>query len=85
MGSFPADLSYCLPLLIGFSRFKLDHGRRLSAMRGVAPQVVVEGDPAPDTSAGRRPGFLSVRSDAFVFQESPQARHVEGIPAIGPK
>jgi len=32
LDSFPADLSYCLRLLIGFDAVEVDHGGRLSAM-----------------------------------------------------
>jgi hypothetical protein len=49
---FPADLSYCLHLLIGLGCVEVDHGGRLTAMGGVGPQMVLEGDPAPDTGFG---------------------------------
>jgi len=48
LDSFPAKLSYRLHLLIGFDAVEVDHGGRLSAMGGVGPLVVAEGDPAPD-------------------------------------
>jgi hypothetical protein len=50
LDKFPVDLSHCLHLLIGFDVIEVDHGGRLSAMGGVGPQVIVEGDPAPDAS-----------------------------------
>jgi hypothetical protein len=65
---FLADLSYCLHLLIGFDCLEVDHGGRLSAMGGVRPLVVVEGDPAPDTCLDLRSGFSSVQIDAFILQ-----------------
>src|SRR5699024_6670706 len=40
---FPARLSYCLRLLIGFNAVDVGHGRRLSAMGGMRPLVIVEG------------------------------------------
>jgi hypothetical protein len=43
---FPAELSYCLHLLIGLGCVKVDYGGRLTAMGGMGPLVVVEGDPA---------------------------------------
>jgi len=49
---FPADLSYCLHLLIGLGCVEVDHGGRLTAMGGVGPLVVVKGDPASDASSG---------------------------------
>ena len=55
MDRFPADLSYCLHLLIGFDGVEVDHGGRLPAMGGVRPLEVVEGDPGPDASLGLRP------------------------------
>jgi hypothetical protein len=48
MDSFLGDLSYCLHLLIGLGGVEVDHGGRLTAMDGVRPQVVVEGNPASD-------------------------------------
>jgi len=46
------DLSYCLHLLIGLGCVEVDHGGRLSAMGGVWPLVVVEGDPTSDAGLG---------------------------------
>jgi hypothetical protein len=43
---FPGELSYSLHLLIGFDFVEVDHGRRLPAMGGVGPQVVVGKRPA---------------------------------------
>jgi hypothetical protein len=48
LDKFPADLSYCLHLLIGFNVVKVYHGRQLTAMGGVGPLMVVESDPSPD-------------------------------------
>ena len=45
LDSFRDDLSYSLPLLDGFDLVEVDHGGRLSAMGGVRPLVIVEGDP----------------------------------------
>jgi hypothetical protein len=41
LDSFRDDLSYSLPLLVGFDLVEVDHGGRLSAMGGVGPLVVV--------------------------------------------
>jgi hypothetical protein len=49
---FPVELSYCLRLLIGLGCVEVDYGGRLTAMGGVGPLVVVEGDPASDASLG---------------------------------
>jgi hypothetical protein len=49
---FPGDLSYCLHLLISLDCVEVDHGGWLSAMGGVGPQVIVEGDPAADAGLG---------------------------------
>jgi hypothetical protein len=54
-------------------------------MGSVWAMVVVEGDPSPDAGLGLRPRFPSVQENAFILQGPPEARHVEGIPAIGPK
>jgi hypothetical protein len=48
----PAELSCCLHRLIGFDVIYVDHGGRLTAMGGMGPLVVVEGDPASDASPG---------------------------------
>jgi hypothetical protein len=42
LDSFPADLSYCLRLLIGFDAVEANHDRRLPAMAGVGSLVVVQ-------------------------------------------
>jgi hypothetical protein len=47
---YRGDLSYSLHLLIDFDVFEVDFGGRLSAMGGVGPLVVVEGDPAADAN-----------------------------------
>jgi hypothetical protein len=52
LDSFRAELSYCLHLLIGLGCLEVDHGGRLTAMGGMGPLVVVEGDPASDVSPG---------------------------------
>ncbi len=52
MDRFPAFFSYCLHLLIGLGCVEVAHGGRLTAMGGVGPLVVVEGDPGPDASLG---------------------------------
>jgi hypothetical protein len=52
LDSLRDDLSYCLHLLIGFDCIEVDHGGRLTAMGGMGPLVVVEGDPASDASPG---------------------------------
>ena len=57
MDRFPADLSYCLHLLIGFDGVEADHGGRLSAMGGVGPLVVV----AKRSNPRRRP-WPAIRS-----------------------
>ena len=44
LDSFRDDLSYSLPLLDGFDLVEVDHGGRLSALGGVRPLVIVEGD-----------------------------------------
>jgi len=67
LDSFRGDLSYGLHLLIGFNAVEVDHGGRLTAMGGVGPQVVVEGDPAPDTGLGLGPSFPGVQVNAFIF------------------
>jgi putative addiction module killer protein len=40
LDSFRDDLSYFLPLLVGFDLVEVDHGGRLSAMGGMGPLVV---------------------------------------------
>jgi len=42
-------------------------------MGGVAPLVVVECDPAPDTDPSLGPSFPSLQIDAFILQEPPEA------------
>ena len=69
---FPADLSYCLHLLIGLGFGEVDLGGRLTAMGSVSAMVVVEGDPAPDASPCLRTGLLGVQVDAFIFQGPPE-------------
>jgi hypothetical protein len=51
LDGFRGDLSSCLDLLIGFGCAEADPGGRLSAMGGVRPLVVVEGDPSPDAGS----------------------------------
>jgi hypothetical protein len=58
MGSAPP--ACCLHLLIGFDYGEVDHGGRLTAMGGVWPLVIVEGDPATDACLGLRPGLPAV-------------------------
>lgn len=52
VGLFRGDLSYSLPLLVGFDLVEVDHSGRLSAMGGVGPLMVVESDPARDARLG---------------------------------
>ena len=52
LDSFPAELNYCLHLLIGFGCVEIDHGGRLSAMGGVGSLVVVEGDSSTNACLG---------------------------------
>ena len=73
MDSVRGDLSYCLHLLVGFDLVKVDHGGRVSAMGGVGPLVIVEGDPAPDACLGLRSGFPGMHVDAFILQGPPEA------------
>ena len=70
MDRFPAELSYCLHLLMGFDYVEVDHGGRLSAMGGMGPLVVVECDPAADTCLGLEPSFPCVQIDALILQGS---------------
>ena len=70
--SEPADLSCCLPLLIGFDGVEGDHGGRLSALGGAGPLVVVNGDPARDPGAALRSGLPGVQVNAFMLQGSPE-------------
>lgn len=42
-------------------------------MGSVWVMVVIEDDPAPDTSLGLRAGFLSVQIDAFMLQGPSEA------------
>ncbi len=73
MDSFRGDLSYSLPLLVGFDLVEVDHGGRLSAMGGVGPLVVVEGDPPANAGFGLRTGLPGVKVDALILQRSPEA------------
>lgn len=59
--------------LIDLGCVEVDHGGRLSAMGGVGPLLVLEGDPAPDVGSGLRSGFPNVQADAFIFQGSPES------------
>lgn len=65
-------MSYGLHLLVGLCCVAVDNAGRLSAMGGVGPLVVVEGDPAPDASLGLRSGFPSVQVDAFILLGAPE-------------
>jgi hypothetical protein len=40
MDSFPASLSYCLHLLIGFHGIEVDHGGRLTAIGSVRATLI---------------------------------------------
>jgi choline dehydrogenase len=62
---FPADSSCCLRLLIGFDGVEADHGEQLSAVGGVGPQVVVEGNLLPGRVLRRKTREGSVRRQAF--------------------
>ena len=73
MDSFRGNLSYSLPLLVGFDLVEVDHGGRLSAMGGVGPLVVVEGDPSANAGLGLRTGLPGVKVDALILQRSPEA------------
>jgi hypothetical protein len=66
---FPADLSYCLHQLIGLGCVEVDYGGWLSAMGDAGPQVVLEGDPAPDASFGLGPCFPSMLVKALILQQ----------------
>jgi len=57
LDSFRGDLSYSLPLLVGFGLGEVDHGGRLSAMGSMRPLVIVEGDPFRDAGFGLRSGL----------------------------
>jgi hypothetical protein len=72
LDGFRADLSYGLHLLIGLSCVKVDHGGRLTAMGGMGPLMVVEGDPPPDAGLGLRSSFPGVQVDAFILQGPPE-------------
>ena len=37
---YPAELSYCLNLMVGFEDVEVDHCGRLTAMGGVWPRVM---------------------------------------------
>ena len=66
------DLSYVLPLLVGFDLVEVHHGGRLSAMGGVSPLVSVEGDPPANAGLGLRAGLPGVQIDALMFQGPPK-------------
>lgn len=72
MDSFRDNLSYSLPLPVGFDLVEVDHGGRLSAMGGVGPLVVVEGDPSANAGLGLRTGLPSVEVDALILQGPPE-------------
>lgn len=73
MDGFLDDLSYSLPLLVGFDLVELDQGGRLSAMGGVGPLVIVKGNPSANASLGMRVSFPSVQIDAFILPGPPKA------------
>ncbi len=52
-------------------------------MGGVWPQVVVEGDPAPDAGLGLRAGFPGVQTDAFILQRPPEAVNEDVVEVSG--
>ena len=54
---FPGDLSYCLHLLIGLDRVKVDQGGRLIAMGGEGPLVIVKVDPIQPKKAFAQYGY----------------------------
>jgi len=60
LDSFRGKLSYSLPLLVGFDMVEVDHGGRLSAMGGVRPLVIVEGDPFRNAGFGLRSGLPGI-------------------------
>ncbi|WGT51425.1 hypothetical protein [Thioclava nitratireducens] len=62
MDSFRGDLSYSLPLLVGFDLVEVDHGGRLFAMGGVGPLVIVEGNPSANAGLRLRAVSDPVRS-----------------------
>ena len=74
MNSFRDDLSYSLPLLVGFDPVDVDHGGWLSAMGGMWPPVVVEGDPSANPGLGLRTRLPGVQIDALVFEAAPRDR-----------
>jgi hypothetical protein len=67
LDSFPADLTYCLHLLIGFDGIEVDHGGRLPAMGGVGSPMIIEGNPLADGNLGLRPRFPSVQVSDTTF------------------
>ena len=84
LDSFPAELGYCLHLLLGFDAAKAAYGGRVTAIGGVGPLAVVEGDPAPDAGLRRRSGFPGVQRDAVVLRGPPEALDEDGagIPGL---
>jgi hypothetical protein len=54
-------------LLIDLDCIEVNHGGRLTAMGGMGPLVVVEGDKASDTCSGLCLCFPSVQIDSFVL------------------
>jgi hypothetical protein len=72
LDSIRDDLSYSLPLLVGFDLVEVDHGGRLSAMGGVGPLMIVEGDPSADAIPGVRAGLPSTQIYALILQRPPE-------------
>jgi hypothetical protein len=68
LDSFWCDLSYSLPLLVGFDLVEVDHGGWLSAMGGVRLLVIVECDPSADAGLGLRSAILSMQINTFILQ-----------------
>lgn len=73
MDSFLGDLSYPLALLVGLDLVEADHGGRLSAMGGMRPLVIVEGDPSAKARLGLRADLSGVQIDALILQGPPEA------------
>ena len=73
MDSFRDDLSYSLPLLVGFDLVEVDHGGWLSPMGGVGPPVVVECDPLAHLGLRLRTGVPGVQVDTLILQRPPKA------------
>ncbi len=72
LGSFQADLSYCLRLLIDFDTVEVDRSGRLPAMGGVGPSVIVEDHPSTDGRLCLGSCVPGVQVDAFILQGSPE-------------